>query len=482
MSRHAVFTGMTAVLLLAVLPVSAGNLPEVVSKTMRDYRIPSNSVSLYVHRIGDEEPLLHWLADKPRNPASTIKLLTTFAALELLGPAYSWKTDVYIDSPLLRDAINGDLYLKGYGDPYLVSEQFWRLLREVRNRGLKTINGDLVLDDSYFETAKTDPADFDGRPTRAYNVSPSALLLNFQSVNFLFKPSAGGDTIDVVADPDPGIRIRNRLRPVKGHCLNWKHRMRMDLSASDSVSFSGRYARECGEKNMYRVVADADQYVYGVFSNLWHELGGLFSGKYKKAAVPEHARLFYRKSSRPLPDIIRAINKYSNNVMTRQLLLTLAAEHAGPPGTVEKGVAVIRDWLKQRGLDEEGLVLDNGAGLSRDTRITAGHMGRILLAAYHSPRMPELMASLPIAGTDGTMAERFEDSPLAGRVHVKTGLLDDVRGLAGYVLDRDQKRWVVVIQHNHAGAPFLAGKQLQQAVLDWVLSQSGNPEDPPSES
>lgn len=459
--------------ILVCLPVQASSLPQPVRKVMRDYRIPDNSVSMYVHRIGDDKPVLQWQANKPRNPASTIKLVTTFAALELLGPAYSWKTDVYVDRPLSSSVLDGDLYLKGYGDPYLVSEQFWRLLREVRHRGLKTINGDLVLDDSYFSIEQADPADFDGRPHRAYNVSPSALLLNFQSVNFLFRPSAGGNAVDVVADPDPGIHIRNRLRPVQGRCRNWKHRLRMQ-TGSDSVSFSGRYARDCGEKSMYRAVADAGKYIHGVFSSLWRELGGSFTGKYKKGEVPEQAQLLYSKNSQPLPDIIRAINKYSNNVMTRQLLLTLAAEHHGPPGTVEKGVDVIQQWLQQRGLDDDALVLDNGSGLSRDTRITASHMGRILLAAYHSPRMPELMASLPIAGTDGTMASRFEDSPLTGRVHVKTGLLDNVRGLAGYVLDGDQKRWVVVIQHNHSGAPFLAGKQLQAAVLDWVLSRSDN--------
>ncbi|MBE9515366.1 MAG: D-alanyl-D-alanine carboxypeptidase/D-alanyl-D-alanine-endopeptidase [Proteobacteria bacterium] len=463
---------LAASLLFFCLPTLAGDLPGPIRKLMRDYRIPQKSVSIYVHRIGDEEPQLQWLENKPRNPASTIKLLTTFAALELLGPAYSWKTEVYVDSPPSNSVLNGDLYLKGYGDPYLVSEQFWRLLREVRHRGLKNIKGDLVLDDSYFAPDKIDTSEFDGRPHRAYNVSPSAFLLNFQSVNFLFRPSDTGKSINVVADPDPGIRIKNKLRPVAGRCRNWKRRMRMDIAESESVSFSGRYARECGDKNMYRVVADADRYVYGVFNSYWKELGGSFTGKLNKAVVPESASLFYQKHSQPLPDIIRAINKYSNNVMTRQLLLTLAAEHAGLPGTTENGVAVIKDWLQQRELSDPGLVLDNGAGLSRDTRISASHLGRILMAAFHSPRMPELMASLPITGTDGTMARRFTDSPLTGRVHVKTGLLDNVRGLAGYVLDQQQHRWVVVILHNHSGAPFRAGEQLQGAVLDWVLNQS----------
>jgi len=463
---------LSTVLLFTGLPLAAETLPDPVRKLMRDYRIPQKSVSLYVHRIGDDAPRLQWLAHKPRNPASTIKLLTTFAALELLGPAYSWKTEVYVGATPENSVLNGDLYLKGYGDPYLVSEQFLRLLREVRHRGLRDIKGNLVLDDSYFAPDKIDPSEFDGRPHRAYNVSPSAFLLNFQSVNFLFRPSSTGNSIKVVADPDPGIRINNKLRPVTGRCRNWKRRMHMDISESERVKFSGRYARDCGEKNMYRVVADADRYVYGVFSSYWRELGGAFSGRLNKATVPESASLFYQKHSQPLPEIIRAINKYSNNVMTRQLLLTLAAEHAGLPGTTEKGVTVIQDWLQQRGLADSGLALDNGAGLSRDTRISASHLGRILLAAYHSPRMPELMASLPIAGTDGTMAKRFADTPLAGRVHVKTGLLDDVRGLAGYVLDQRQRRWVVVVLHNHSGAPFLAGEQLQGAVLDWVLNQS----------
>ncbi|MDH5632799.1 MAG: D-alanyl-D-alanine carboxypeptidase/D-alanyl-D-alanine-endopeptidase [Gammaproteobacteria bacterium] len=462
---------------LGMSPVAAraqSALPTTIKKTMQESRIPQNSVSIYIHRIGEPGPRLAWLDDVPRNPASTIKLLTTFAALELLGPDFTWKTEVYTQAAPEHETLNGNLYLKGYGDPYLVSEQFWRLLREVRYRGLKRINGDLVLDDTYFETEAVDPGGFDGQPHRSYNVAPSAFMLNFQSVNFLFRPGPDNQSVQIVADPDPGLQIVNRLKVGKGGCRNWKSRVHMDVAngKDDVIRFSGRYDRACGDKSMYRVVTDSGQYIRGVFRSLWQELGGRFEGRLLKAPVPGSANLYFQKTSQPLPEIIRSINKYSNNVMTRQLLLTLAAERGGVPGTTEKGVAVIREWLAGRGLDDPGLVLDNGAGLSRETRISSQHMGRLLLAAYSSPRMPELMASLPIVGTDGTLATRFADSPATGRVHAKTGLLDDVRGLAGYVLDQHQQRWVVVILHNHASAPHRAGERLQSAVLSWIFSQA----------
>ena len=450
-------------------------LPSAVQKVLKKHHISRNSLSVYVHKVGDRNPLLSWKPEKARNPASTIKLLTTYVALEELGPAYTWKTEAYLKSPLVGGVTKDDLYLKGYGDPYLVTEYFWRLLRGLRKKGLEHIGGDLVLDLSHFQNEETDPAEFDGQPYRSYNVAPTALMLNFQSIHFRFQPDPVTRSVRIITDPDPGIIIENKIRLTTGRCSRkWKRRLDMKVinqRHKSAVRFSGRYPEACGEKMFYRVVSETADYVYGVFRNLWSEQGGYLGGGLRQEVIPQDASLFYRSHSLALSDIIRSINKYSNNVMTRQLVLTLGAEKLGAPGSTEKGIKVVKTWLTDNDFNFPELVMENGAGLSRDTRITAPHMGQLLLSAYQSAYMPEFMSSLPISGHDGTLRSRFRETELEGRLHLKTGLLDDVRGMAGYVLDKNNQRWVVVSLHNHRKAPSLAGKEIQEALLQWVYAQ-----------
>lgn len=461
-------------------------LPDSLKTLLKHHGVSSRHISIYVHRIGDPEPYLSWREDKPRNPASTIKMLTTMAALEELGPAYRWKTEVYLEDPVEANVTKGDIFLKGYGDPFMVTENFWRLLRNVKREGLNHIGGDLVLDDSHFTVETEDPGEFDGQPFRSYNATPSAILLNFQSVYFRFFPMQEQNQIKIVTDPDVGLDIDNRIRVTRGTCRrNWSKRIKIKMleeRKSTRMQLSGRYPESCGDRSYYRVVTDATRYVFGVFQSLWKEQGGYFSGKLKQKKVPEEAELFYTGESVALSDVVRSVNKYSNNVMTKQLLLTLGAEKSGPPGTTSKGINVVKEWLEKKNLDTRKLVLDNGAGLSRDTRITAKQMGQFLLTAYESPNMPEFMSSLPIAATDGTMRRYFKSSHLAGRMHAKTGLLNDVRGMAGYLLDDQNNRWVVVFFQNHRKAHRALGQQAHQALVDWLYfrdpeqQSSSNPE------
>ena len=176
--------------------------------------------------------------------------------------------------------------------------------------------------------------------------------------------------------------------------------------------------------------------------------------------------------SRPLGEIIRSVNKFSNNVMARQLLLTLGAERQGPPGTTAKGAAAIRAWLDAAGIDMPALVMDNGSGRSRRTRVSAAGLGRLLQAAYRSPTMSEFVASLPLAATDGSMSRRLRGDPLAGRAHVKTGLLEGVLALAGYVHAVSGRSYVVVLLLNHPGVHYGVGSAVQDALLRWEIGRA----------
>jgi D-alanyl-D-alanine carboxypeptidase/D-alanyl-D-alanine-endopeptidase (penicillin-binding protein 4) len=498
-----------ALLMVALLPVAAAvaapdQLPPEVAQALRNFRLSERGLSVYVHELGSAAPLLAVRADTPRNPASTMKLVTTLAALEILGPAYTWKTEAYALAPVRDGVLDGDLYIKGYGDPYMVIEHFWRFLRALRKSGLEEIRGDLIIDQSFFAPPDGRSADFDRRPLRAYNVQPRALLVNFQTVNIRFFPQPGEQRLRIVADPQPAhLTIDNRVRLTRGPCRGGARGLSMQATAMDGGSaenagaafrstamdggsakiagaefplanrtdlqkivFSGRYSPECGNDQLYRVVAEGEQYIHGVFKTVWTEMGGRFAGGVREGTVPPEAQLLHGAVSPPLAEVIRVVNKYSNNVMARQILLTLGAEKYGAPATVDKGVAVIREWLAQRGLDFPELVIENGAGLSRDERISARHLGELLLKAWESPYMPEFLASLPILATDGTLRLRH-GAGLAGRAHLKTGSLNDVRAQAGMVLDDKGRRLVVVILHNDARAD-IAGEAAQSALLSWL--------------
>ncbi len=459
-----------------LLPASAADkLPEPIAAALKEHGMSTRGLSLYVHEIGQPEPLLALAADAPRHPASTIKVLTTLAALEELGPAWRWKTEAYTTAPVVDGRLEGALYIKGYGDPYLVIEHFWRFLRRLRAAGVETIKGDLVLDQSYFERQTEDPGEFDNQPLRAYNVLPSALLVNFQAVNFSFVPQPQADRVLISADPLPAnVEVENRVTLARGVCRGWARNLGMKVQHRNGrtrVIFSGTYDADCGDNELFRVVSEPVPYILGMFRSLWTDLGGRFEGEAREGAVPAGARLLATVDSPPLADIVRSINKYSNNVMARQLLLTLGAERIGAPGTTGKGVQAVREWLRQRRLDFPELVLENGAGLSREEAISARHLGEILLAAWRSPYMPEFVSSLPISAMDGTLRKRFNGDGFEGQMHLKTGSLRDVRSVAGYVQDRAGRRMAVVCLHNGARADTAAGQAVQEAVLKWVYER-----------
>jgi D-alanyl-D-alanine carboxypeptidase/D-alanyl-D-alanine-endopeptidase (penicillin-binding protein 4) len=473
---------LTAVLLLALFFATAAEpsevrgetrLPEPVAQALARAKIPEGSVAVYVQEIGAPKPLVAFGAGRSLNPASTMKLVTTYAALELLGPAYVWHTEAYGSAPLVNGVLNGDLILKGSGDPKLTIENFWLLLRNLRGRGVREIRGDLVLDRSYFARETYDAARFDGEPTRPYNTGPDALLLNFKAVTVQFVPDAEGRTVRLIVDPLlPQLKVVNDVRLTNGPCGYWLSHVKIDVQGSADgaqLAFSGNYPLECGEQARSFSVLGHREYIGGLFRALWQEMGGTLGGATREGEVPAGARLLASGRSHALSEIVRDINKYSNNVMARQLFLTIGADAEGAPATAEKSSRAIKQWLTAKSLSFPELVLENGAGLSRVERISAKSMGELLVAAYSSPVMPELIASLPLTAVDGTMRKRLSNALVAGQAHIKTGSLSNVRAIAGYVLNPRGRRAVVVFIVNHPNAP--NAQPVQDALLQWVYQR-----------
>jgi D-alanyl-D-alanine carboxypeptidase/D-alanyl-D-alanine-endopeptidase (penicillin-binding protein 4) len=459
-------TLIAAVLLALAARAGASPLPSDVETALQRAGVPRESLVVVAQEVGARTPRLAWQAQRPVNPASLMKLVTTSAALDMLGPAWTWSTQVWIQGSTLNGVLDGNLVIKGNGDPKLVQERLWLLLRRAQQLGVREIRGDIVLDRSAFNLPPHHPADFDNEPYRPSNVGPDALLLNYKSVLLTFTPDPVRGIAIVSAEPPlAGVRIDLSVPLSNGACNDWRGALRADLVDPLSIRFTGHYAANCGEKQWPLAYADPETYNPRVLAGLWREMGGKLLGQVHDGVAPTTPPSF-ELNSPPLPEVIRDINKFSNNVMAQQLFFTLALRQRGT-GTLDQARDVLQMWLAERFGDEaRGTVIDNGSGLSRDSRISAQLLARVLQAAYAGPAMPELMSSLSVTGIDGTL--RRARNSATGRAHLKTGSLRDVAGLAGYVLSAEGRRYVLVAIINHPNAS--AARPALEALVQWAAN------------
>lgn len=452
-------------------PASAlSGAPAPVARIIAAQHLPPAAVSFAIIDADSGGLVAGQNVDTPRSPASTVKTVTTFASLELLGPAYVWRTRAAIRGDLKNGVLDGDLILQGGGDPYMTLERWWSFVRTLRDKGLKTIRGDIVIDNTAFSLPAEDPGAFDGRPNRSYNVQPDALMVNFQSIEFRVVPNEGMHRVDVVATPAPvNLDVENHIILASGRCSAAAGRVDFQVASEhwDRVVFTGALSPNCAERSFARVLLRPADYAFGTFVALWRELGGEFDGRLRVAPTPADAQAFMSFDSLTLGEIVRLTNKFSSNLMARHLLLTMGEERFGGPATLEKGTAAIGEWGRQLGLSLQDMDIDNGSGLSRATRISVLQMAKVLGAAYHSRYAPEFLASLPLAGIDGTLRSRMKSSA-AGTVRLKTGHLDGVSGVAGYVTTPAGKTFILVSLINDTRTDYGAGEPVHAALVSWM--------------
>ncbi|MBO1113340.1 D-alanyl-D-alanine carboxypeptidase/D-alanyl-D-alanine endopeptidase [Bordetella petrii] len=460
-------------LLGAALAAQAQGLPDELARAWKASGLPGSSLSLVVQELGGQR-MVAINANEPRNPASVMKLVTTWSALSELGPNYVWRTEFLTEPgarPDAHGALPGPLYLRAGGDPYLLVQDLWTLLRELRLRGVKKIS-DLVIDRSIFGQVSTDPGAFDGAPDRAYNASPDALMVGFGALRLLFTPDpVAHKWVPIIDPPLPGLRIEGQVDWSEIRCPGPPVVTTDPVLTQQGVSIrlGGTVAGSCGEFSLYRLALSQPEFAEALFRLLWRELGGTFTGKIRSGMVPPDAVVLATHESLPLGEAIRQINKRSNNVMARTLLLTLGAERGRRPASTESSEAVAKAVLAGQGLHMPELVMDNGAGLSRNARVSAESLASMLTLAWHTPLMPEFLSSLSIAGVDGTMRRRLKGEDTAGMAHLKTGSLRDVRAVAGYVLGASGKRYVVVSLVNDPNAA--AVRAFDDALIAWLVGQ-----------
>ncbi len=458
----------------AALPwtvAAATALPVEVQQALQRERIPPEAVAVVVQEAGSGAARLTHNARAPMNPASVVKLLTTYAALDELGPAYTWKTPVWFAGTVKDGVLDGALHLQGRGDPKLTVERVWLALQRVRAMGVQEIRGDIVLDQGAFAVPEGSTAEFDNEPLRPYNARAQALLLNLSAVIHTFTPDAARGVAVVSSEPAlDGLQVDATVPLSNAPCGDWRAALKATLGDATRLRFAGAYPLACGERTWALAAPDARQYNARLLASLWRGSGGALGGTVREGAAPTGVAPTFELVSPPLADVVRDINKFSNNVMAQQVFLTLGlARHGGARATPDDGRRALEAWLRERhGESLEGVVIDNGSGLSRHTRVSAALLARVLQRAWSSAVMPELMASLPVSGVDGTL--RRVRGAGAGRAHLKTGSLRDVQALAGYALGASGRRYVLVAIVNHANAG--AARAALDALVQWTLDDT----------
>ena len=457
----------------------APQLPRPVLQALERAKVPPEAVAVVVEDPGGTRQRLRWNAQQPMNPASVVKLVTTFAALETLGPSWTWQTPVWLDGPIEnpgpQGVLQGHLHIKGSGDPKLTHERLWALLQRIRQLGVREIRGDIVLDQSAFQASSSTPGEFDGEALRPYNVQARALMLNQRTVIYHFLPDAPRGVARVVAEPElHGVKVDATVPLGPGPCDDWRGQLKAQWQDPNRVRWSGRYPAACGAQQWPVAHPDPAGYDSRLLQAMWVGMGGQLSGTVREGPSPPRPASF-EWASPPLADVVRDINKFSNNTMAQQLALSWAAQQASAPGRepptvgAEDARAALQQWAQHHLGGASGLRIENGSGLSREQRLTAEQVAALLKRAWASPVLPELMASLPVAGApDGTL-RRLQAS--AGRAHLKTGSLRDVVAAAGYVLGRSGQRWVLVVLIQHEQAQ--AARPALEALVQWAIQDEG---------
>ncbi|WP_137917240.1 D-alanyl-D-alanine carboxypeptidase/D-alanyl-D-alanine-endopeptidase [Hydrogenophaga sp. 2FB] len=479
----------------AQMPGRGAGLPPAVVEALNRAQVPTSALSAMVVSVAPEarERLRHQ-AGVPVNPASVMKLVTTYAAIDMLGADFTWNTRFYTDGMVENGILRGNLYVRGGGDPKLVLERVHEAYAALQAKGVTVILGDMVLDHSAFELPPIDPGAFDGEALRPYNATPDALLVNFKSVILTFQPDLANGVATVISEPPlAGLAIDATVPLSRGACGDWRNALQAQFDDPNAIRFEGRYPQNCGELKWPVAYQQPASYAARALEGLWRASGGAITGRVRDGTMPTEVQLLHEARSLPLSEVIVDVNRWSNNVMAQQVFLTLgqlavpqtaaprfslvtpafAADRLVPsrPARFEHSREVVADWWKRTfGQRVPGPVLENGSGLSREERITPEALASLLRHAARHPQGMSFVESLSVAGVNGTAVRlaRGGNSAARGNAFIKTGTLRDVTGIAGYVNAASGTRYVVVGFVNHPNAP--AARPALDALLEWTAA------------
>ncbi|WP_418320338.1 D-alanyl-D-alanine carboxypeptidase/D-alanyl-D-alanine-endopeptidase [Piscinibacter sakaiensis] len=457
-------------------------LPDQVVAELGKAGIPIGQFGLFVQAVDQPLPMLALNAEQKFVLASTTKVITTLAALDLLGPAYRWRTEARLLGELADGRLDGDLLIVGGGDARLGSDDLLAWFAEMQAQGLREIRGNIILDRLAFRLTDEDQA-LSPRPgpDRPHHNWPDAFSLNDGVLRLRVEPAAGRPAGLSLQPPLADVTVVNQLRKGRGCMAKAEWLEPAPDARLRQLRVTGQWGRGCGQHEQpFALLSEGDLTARAVGA-LWVKAGGVLEGQVVDPRIgqpgqavppgsrkrPDGTRAFSVRQSARLPQLIREINKYSDNIAARALLLSLSAGFPGEAATPAAARARLEQWLRTRGLPAGDVEVDNGSGLSRAEQARPRALVQLLRQAWHDQRNGRAFVdSLPIAGVDGTLANRMRDGPATGRAMLKTGSLLDVRSVAGYVRSANGRVYAVAALINHPDAP--ASTAVLDSVVEWL--------------
>ena len=455
----------------APTPAPASSMEELLAPLTKQRAYRETTAALQVVNVRTGEEVFARDADRGLMPASTMKVVTTAAALKNLGPSYRFTTDVYTDGVVdASGTLRGNLYVQGHGDPTLVVEKLWKLVYDLKLDGVKRVAGDIVFDDTFFDDPPVLPGwgkkeDIEGGPS--YYPNLSALSLNFNTVALVIGPGGKVGEAGRVELETPAadyVVIENKVLTGKEGTWRRVEVERIVEPGHTRFVVTGSVPAETGTRKLYRTV----EHFAAAFGDMMDQVGVAHDGKRRVGKTPDNARLLHELRSPPLAAILMDMNKYSNNFMAEQVLRTLGAEHSEGAGSTETGLEAIREYLDGLGVPRDSYTLVNGSGLSRSIRMPPSVLTAVMLDMAHDERVGhEFRSSLAIAGRDGTLWKRLRDEP--DRMRGKTGTVDGVHCLTGYVEGGDGELYAFAFLGNDLRGGSAPTKQLHDSIARALL-------------
>ena len=444
-------------------------LPQGVEDAIRHSGIPKKDISLIIKEAGNSANAVARLNENTiRKPASVIKVLTIYAALLEFGFDHRFKTEVYRNGPIRNGVLQGDLIIKGYGDPTFSSDDLPQIAKAIRAKGITKITGHIVIDRSYFRVGTANSSYFDEHPYSPYNAMPDAMMFNERVSTIHLNPSKN----KVFKEGNDGsYSVVSKLQRVDAPCRGryaWPAIKINTHSNKPSIVFEGMISKRCSERKICKVLTKPYLSFYYAFKEALRAAKIEAKGAMRLRRVPKRAQLLTKHYSNPLRVILAKTAKKSNNLYARHLLLLLGAKLYGAPATVAKGRRAVVEILKAEGLiGRNPLRIDNGSGLSRTAKLNAKLLADLLDHAYahYGKRWMDLLS---IAGVDGTIKRRFRGSVVKKRAWMKTGTLRRVKNIAGYVKSKSGRLYTVVILVNTTKGRWKAAK-LQDEIIRWLV-------------
>ena len=420
-----------------------------------------------IHSLQRNKTLYSVNSNRLFAPASNVKLLTTAMALKRLRPEYRFKTGLYATTPVGGETLRGDIFIKGFGDPNLVSEQMWLLVKELKNIPLRKVHGDIIADASFFDNnlrVKT----WKKGGVEAYNAPLGALSFNFNTVTVHINPGEKpGDRPVVVVDPNiEFIRVDNRARTVSKSKRSRLIVNRIDRGSHNEITISGVVSVNHARETYYLNITRPAYYAASVFKEYLRQEGVEVTGKVRVGFVPEGAYEILSHSSMPLSLILRGLNKFSNNFVAEQILKTIGADIYGPPGTTLNGLRAMDEYMQSLKYKPEGFSILDGSGLSRQNRLSPDQIVSVFQDMYADLGVyPEFISALGVMGRDGNVLKRMNGHNSAERARVKTGTLNSVSALSGYFQSADGERFAFSILMNDLKCSNGQAKRLQDRIV-----------------